>query len=304
MKRMQQPYSHTNRKPCPGRRIVSAILCMILLLTLALPAMAAEEANTFNLLLIGEDASAKAENGRSDAMLLAQITPATGDVKLVSFLRDLYVPVPGHGKTRLNAAYFYGGEELLKETLTECFGVRIDRTMAVDFATMAGLIDQIGGVELEVTAQEKTELNSILATYCRDEGIPVDGRLLENSGLVKLDGLQALSFSRIRSLDSDFGRVGRQQMVLVGLLKRLTTLDGLTLMGLAIGNLQNVKTDLSLGDLIGLLPLLSRDGGLRLRSARVPFDDTCRDVQVDGMWVLDCDLAANTGRLQAFLAEP
>lgn len=300
MKRIQQP----NRKPCPGRRIASVILCVSLLLTIAMPAMAAEKTNTFNLLLIGEDASAKAENGRSDAMLLAQITPATGDVKLVSFLRDLYVPVPGHGKTRLNAAYFYGGEELLKETLTECFGVRIDRTMAVDFATMAGLIDQIGGVELEVTAKELNELNSILATYCRDEGIPVDGRLLEGSGMVTLDGLQALSFSRIRSLDSDFGRVSRQQMVLVGLLKRLTTVDGLTLMRLAIGNLQNVKTDLSLGDLIDLLPLLSRDGGLRLRSARVPFDDTCRDVQVNGMWVLDCDLAANTGRLQAFLAEP
>jgi len=303
MKRIIQPYPNMNQNACAIRRWTAMVLC-VLLLSMMMPALAAEEANTFNLLLIGEDASAKAESGRSDAMMLAQITPATGDVKLVSFLRDLYVPVPGHGKTRLNAAYFYGGEELLKETLTECFGVRIDRTMAVDFATMAGLIDQIGGVELEVTAQEKTELNSILATYCRDEGIPVDGRLLENSGLVKLDGLQALSFSRIRSLDSDFGRVGRQQMVLVGLLKRLTTLDGLTLMGLAIGNLQNVKTDLSLGDLIGLLPLLSRDGGLRLRSARVPFDDTCRDVQVDGMWVLDCDLAANTGRLQAFLTEP
>lgn len=303
MKRIIQPYPNMNQNACAIRRWTAMVLC-VLLLSMMMPALAAEEANTFNLLLIGEDASAKAENGRSDAMLLAQITPATGDVKLVSFLRDLYVPVPGHGKTRLNAAYFYGGETLLKETLTECFGVRIDRTMAVDFATMAGLIDQIGGVELEVTQQEKNQLNSILATHCLAEGIPVDGRLLEDSGLVTLDGLQALSYSRIRNLDSDFGRVERQQMVLVGLLKRLTTLDGFTLMGLAMSNMHHVKTDLSLGDLLGLLPLLSRDGGLRLRSARVPFDDTCRDVQVNGMWVLDCDMAANTGRLQAFLTEP
>jgi anionic cell wall polymer biosynthesis LytR-Cps2A-Psr (LCP) family protein len=108
----------------------------------------------------------------------------------------------------------------------------------------------------------------------------------------------------MRSLDSDFGRVERQQMVLVALLERLTTLDGFTLLGLAMGNMRNVETDLSFGDLLHLVPLLSREGGLRLRSARVPFDDTCRDVQVDGMWVLECDMAANAGRLKAFLAAP
>ena len=296
--------SKQRRRTNHQARTGAAVLLCILLLSMLTPAMAAAEETTFNLLLIGEDASANEENGRSDAMLLAQITPASGDVKLVSFLRDLYVPVPGHGNTRLNAAYFYGGEDLLRETLTECFGVRIDRTLAVDFATMAGLIDQIGGVELEVTEQEKTELNSILATHCLAEEIPVDGRLLEGSGLVTLDGLQALSYSRMRSLDSDFGRVERQQMVLVALLERLTTLDGFTLLGLAMGNMRNVKTDLSFGDLLHLVPLLSREGGLRLRSARVPFDDTCRDVQVDGMWVLECDIAANAGRLKAFLAAP
>lgn len=278
-----------------------AVLLCTLLIGAVTPAALAEQAETFNLLLIGEDAAGNSENGRSDAMLLAQITPSSGDVKLVSFLRDLYVPVEGHGKTRLNAAYFYGGEELLKKTLSACFDVRIDRTLAVDFATMVNLIDQIGGVEIELTPQERMELNSILATYCRDEGIAVDGQLVSEGNPVVLNGLQALSFSRIRQLDSDFGRVGRQQQVLVGLLKRLTTLDAFTLMRLAIQNIQHVRTDMSLGDLFDLLPILSREGGLHLRSARVPFDDTCRDVQVNGMWVLDCDMATNTRLLHEFL---
>ena len=134
----------------PSSRLVALVLCAALLWSFAACGALAEETDTFNLLLIGEDAAGNNENGRSDAMLLAQITPESGDVKLVSFLRDLYVPVKGHGQTRLNAAYFHGGEELLKQTLTECFDVRIDRTLAVDFDTMADLIDQIGGVEVEL----------------------------------------------------------------------------------------------------------------------------------------------------------
>lgn len=301
---MKMIMHHHKRRERRTSRLLAALICAVLLWSVAAPAALAAEVDTFNLLLIGEDAAGSNENGRSDAMLLAQITPASGDVKLVSFLRDLYVPIEGHGKTRLNAAYFYGGEALLKETLSECFDVRIDRTLAVDFATMADLIDQIGGVEVELTLQERAELNSVLATYCRDKEIPVEGKLVPEGNPVLLDGLQALSFSRIRNLDSDFGRVGRQQQVLVGMLKRLTTLDAFTLMGLAMRNIQHVRTDLSLGDLISLLPILSREGGLRLRSTRVPFDDTCRDVQVNGMWVLDCDLATNARMLQEFLAAP
>ena len=278
----------------PSSRLVALALCAALLWSFAACGALAEETETFNLLLIGEDAAGNNENGRSDAMLLAQITPESGDVKLVSFLRDLYVPVKGHGQTRLNAAYFHGGEELLKQTLTECFDVRIDRTLAVDFDTMADLIDQIGGVEVELTAEERKELNRTLPA----------GEKLSEEDPVTLNGPLALQFSRIRKLDSDFGRVGRQQQVLVGMLKRLTALDGFTLMRLAVQNISRVKTDLALGDLFELLPILSREGGLRLRSTRVPFDDTCRDVQVNGMWVLDCDLPANTRMLREFLAEP
>ena len=283
-------------------RLAALVLGVLVMLCAVWPAALAQEYDTFNLLLIGEDASAGDRNGRSDAMMLAQITPATGDVKLVSFLRDLYVPVPGHGRTRLNAAYFYGGEELLKRTLADCFGVRIDRTAAVDFAAMADVIDRMGGVELTVTEAEVRELNSILATYCRDNGIPVDGMMLEHSGTVALNGLQALSYSRIRSLDSDFGRVNRQQQVLAGLLNRAAVLAGFTLLQLALQNMEHIRTDLTLSDLVSLLPMLSAEGGPALSSARVPFDNTCRDVQVDGMWVLDCDMAANTRLLKEFLA--
>jgi len=284
------------------RRII-ALLLMACCLTGASGA-AAEDAETFNLLLIGLDAYDAEETGRSDAMMLAQITPSTGDVKLISFLRDLYVSIPGHGRTRLNAAYVYGGAELLKRTLEENFHVRIDRTAAVNFSEMANMIDQIGGIEVEITKEELRELNDNLVRYNQHMGIPEMDGLLEESGLVRLSGVQALSFSRIRSLDSDFGRTGRQQQVLLGILRQLTTLDLFRLMGLAITNLGKLDTDLTLGDIRALAPLVTNGSNLRLRTAHVPFDGAYRDALINNMWVLEADLPVNTRLIQEFLQTP
>lgn len=274
-----------------------ALCCAVLVLCAAVPAAA--ERDSLNILLIGEDAARNGQNGRSDTMMLVKVVPETGSVKLVSFLRDLYVPIEGHGTTRLNAAYVYGGEPLLRRTLTELFGVRIDRTAAVDFASMAALIDRMGGVELEISEAERKALNGILATYCKEQGIPPEP--VTGSGLVRMNGLQALSYSRVRSLDSDFVRVSRQQQVLTALLRQVSALDPLSLAGLAVECMNSIETDLTLADLMGLLPLLARLDGLELQTARVPFDNTCRDVKVDGMWVLDADIGQNAYLLEQFL---
>lgn len=279
-------------------RLLAAVLAAVLWLGTA----AATEPHRLNLLLIGVDKAAPGENGRSDTMMLAQITPGTGEIRLVSFLRDLYLPIPGHGRTRLNAAYYYGGAELLKQTLEENFAVRIDRTVAVDFAAMADLIDQLGGVTVEIDEKERRELNRILTSYGQENGIPVDHLLLQQTGSVMLGGLQALSYSRIRFTDSDFVRVSRQQQVLSALLEQLKAMDAMELMGLAMRNLDSVSTDLTLRDVFALLPMLRREGGLSLHTARVPFDGACRDIQVDQMWVLEADMAENRRLLESFLA--
>lgn len=279
-------------------RLLAAVLAAVLWLGTA----AATEPHRLNLLLIGVDKAAPGENGRSDTMMLAQITPGTGEIRLVSFLRDLYLPIPGHGRTRLNAAYYYGGAELLKQTLEENFAVRIDRTVAVDFAAMADLIDQLGGVAVGIDEKERRELNRILLSYGQENGIPVDHLLLQQTGSVMLGGLQALSYSRIRFTDSDFVRVSRQQQVLSALLEQLKAMDAMELMGLAMRNLDSVSTDLTLRDVFALLPMLRREGGLSLHTARVPFDGACRDIQVDQMWVLEADMAENRRLLENFLA--
>ena len=84
-----------------------------------------------NLLLIGSDQRGE-ESARSDTMLLVTYHRKTGDITLTSFLRDMYLPIPGHGSNRINAAYYEGGTELLDETLKENFGLHIDGNLEVD----------------------------------------------------------------------------------------------------------------------------------------------------------------------------
>ena len=81
---------------------------------------------------------------------------------LTSVLRDLYVPIPGYGRARLNAAYFPGGETLLKETLTKNFGITIDRTVTVHFSALADMVDDLGGIEIDITEEERRHLNKLL----------------------------------------------------------------------------------------------------------------------------------------------
>ena len=179
------------------------------------------DATRFRLLLIGTDAYDPDDAGRSDTMVLLQVQPATGEIRLVSFLRDLYVAVPGHGHTRLNAAYVYGGASLLLRTLKQSFGVTADRTLAVNFSRMAELIDRIGGVTVEVSEKERRQLNSILKYYNTQVGDPRGDQLLGASGSQTLTGKQALCYSRIRKMDSDFARTGRQRKVLEAIFARV-----------------------------------------------------------------------------------
>lgn len=280
------------------RGLVTAMVCAALLFT-GLSAAVAQENTAIHLLLIGEDA-ADVGNGRSDTMMLAQIVPATGEIRLVSFLRDTYLPIPGYGYDRLNAAYVHGGKELLCQTLTGVFGVRIDRTAKVDFAAMAGIVDRIGGVELEISEAERKALNKILNIYCKERGLTPQP--LEVSGPVRMNGIQALSYSRVRSLDSDFVRVSRQQNVLSALLRQVMQLEPYELLGLATECMSSVETDLTLNDLMALLPILWQQNEVSLTTSRVPYDGTCRDIKVDGKWVLETDTAANARLLAEFLA--
>ena len=271
----------------PIRRFAALLLALMLTAGAALA-----RTQPLNILLIGVDNPDEYENGRSDAMILVRADSDGGRVRMVSFLRDLYVPIPDHGSNRLNAAYTFGGEELLKQTLYESFGVAVDRTATVHFSLLAQLVDALGGIELEITEKERQELNSLL---------PKGESEVASAGWQWLNGTQTLCYTRIRKLDSDFQRTQRQQEVLSAMLDRSADIGYWDLLELAVSTLSNIRTDLKLGDMLDLLPIVTRLQELDLESARVPFDGTYQDETINGMMVLKPDLEPIRKQLNDFL---
>ena len=235
-----------------------------------------------NILLIGQDAREGEEQARSDSMILCTYNKATQQLTMTSFLRDLYVPIPGYGSNRINAAYSFGGARLLAKTIDQNFNIDIDGSIEVDFTHFSEIIDALGGVEMELRQDEAEEIN-------RQTG----SSLAE--GIQHLDGFQALTYSRIRSLDidGDFSRTNRQRKVINALVDSLrgSSLKELTPV---IGKvLPMLTTDLNRGQLflyaVEILPNMTK---LDIRSQKIPADGTFADKTIDGMSVLVPDMEA------------
>ena len=160
------------------------------------------EAKTY--LLVGSDARPGETSSRSDTTMLVRIYPKQKAVSILSIPRDLWVPIPGYGEDRINAAYAYGRAPLLIATLREWLGVKIDHFFQVDFSSFAGVVDEIGGVYLPID-QDYYHYNDGQAEN-NWASIDID------HGYQRLSGEDALAFVRFRHLDSDFLRAARQQL--------------------------------------------------------------------------------------------
>ncbi|MDD6143796.1 MAG: LCP family protein [bacterium] len=280
------------------RKAFAALLAAVLLCAYLSPAQA--EQTALNILIIGVDSSPEGKRGRSDAMMLAQVDAESGSVRIASFLRDLYVSIPGAGSTRLNAAYYYGGEKLLKETLEKHFDLRIDRTVTVRFSTLIDVIDQLGGVEMEISPKELSHFNDIVMDYNRSYSL--SGGTVKEAGTHLLNGKQALCYSRIRKIDSDFQRVSRQQRMIAAMLDRISALPKWDLLGLALKTISKLDTDLSLRDVMGLMPMAARLKTLDFQTVTVPFEGAFTEETVNGMMVLKPDLPTCKRRLKTFFS--
>ena len=253
------------------------------------------------LLLIGTDTYSTKSRGRSDTMMLAQLDPVNKTVKLVSFLRDMYVKIPGKGSTRLNAAYAYGGPELLLKTLKTNFGIEPDAYVSVNFSRMVKLIDAIGGGTVNVSSSEMKQLNSIMKYYNYKMGISENNGLLKKSGTQNLTGKQAMCFSRIRKIDSDFQRTDRQREVIEAAFHKLMDMSWDKIIDLVTDNIDDVVTNLSLGEAFQLIPTALVAKEATFETMQIPIKGGYASKTISGMAVLVPDLTKNVKALNAFL---
>ena len=244
-----------------------------------------------NILLIGQDRREGESTARSDSIILCTYHRKTGDVTMTSFLRDLYVPIPGHHKNRINAAYSEGGTPLLDQTLRENFDLHIDGNIEVDFSQFSQIIDLLGGVELELREDEAAEINK-----------ETDSDL--SAGVQVLNGEQALTYSRIRKLDADgdFSRTSRQRKLINALLSRYRNIKWKDLLPLIDELLPLISTDMNYGRLVLLaMEILPKLSDTQVTSQRIPADGTFTDERIDGMAVLSADLESNRQLLRETL---
>ena len=223
-----------------------------------------------SVLLIGTDGRSLDERGRSDTMMLVSVNSSTKKICTTSFMRDCYVEIPGYGWDKLNAAYAYGGPELLMDTIEHNFGVRIDDYVSINFLSFASIVDSVGGIDVDLSDAEAEEINTILQAEVNE--IMGDDRgadLLKSGGKkVHLVGKQALAYARIRHIgNADFERTERQRRVVDLVMDKLKTFNPIMLKNLSTKVLPDVTTNMDTAKLY----FLSLRAPLWLRFERSPM---------------------------------
>lgn len=249
-----------------------------------------------NILLIGADRHGEGENGRSDTMILVSINHNTGKIHLTSFMRAMYVCIPrsdGDVWSMLNAAYSWGGPNLLIDTIELNFRIKIDKYVVVDFAAFTKVVDLLGGVELELSDEEAHYLSWV-------------GKMPTSSGKTLLDGKRALLYSRIRLIDNDFMRTARQRKVISELLKKARSMDLSTMLALADEILPMVNTNMTNSEILVYLtraiPMLKNEVTQRMLPVENENGKTYYGIiYVDGREMYRVNFAKNVHALYEFI---
>lgn len=232
-----------------------------------------------NTLLVGSDSLSKNERGRSDSMILITIDAHHHKIKVTSLMRDLWVPVPKHGYCKLNAAYSYGGIDLLKSVIKSVLGVKIDRYVIVDFEKFKKVIDKLGGIDLELSKKEVSYVNA-----------NVSGEHLEGSGKMHLNGEQALQFARDRNDPSaDFKRTERQRDVISAIINRVKSIGVVKMIPIITEIIDMVETDFIGSRLISLADRYKKFADYSIVTNRVPEKAECKNINNQSVLVADLD---------------
>lgn len=252
--------------------------------------------NVVNILLIGIDSRSEEldeSNQHGDVQIIVSINKDTGEIKLTSILRDLYVTIPGYkSKNRINVAYQRGGGELAMRTINHNFEMNIEHYVVINFFGLASIIDSLGGMDIELTKQEAGAINAYIKKHPpvydnqdKDyERVPLE----KKDGVQHLDGIQAVMYARLRSIDNDFARSARQRNLLELLLKQVTKggMDFNKLFGLLETCLPYAKTNMSLSDMGSLAMVVLQSGLLERVNAGGPLLEQNR-LPLDGTWKYD-----------------
>lgn len=265
---------------------------------------ALHEDGVYNILLVGVEAigNSSVASGRTDSIMIATINTKQKTLGLTSIMRDSYVTIPGYYDTKINAAFGHGGIELLYETIAYNYNLRLDGSAIVSFKTFQKIIDELGGIDIEITPAEAQYLNT--TNYVSKKS----NRTLK-PGMNHMNGNQALGYARVRyraTLDGsvdDFGRTSRHRRVMGAIFKEVKKSNPITLVKLLDTVFSQVQTDIKKSNASSYLAEvmeLSLDG-VPLDNLRLPIDGSYQGAKINRQAVVTFDAAANKEALANFV---
>ena len=214
-----------------------------------------------NIALLGIDSRADdyGLGNRSDCMIIASINQETNAVKLISVYRDTYVYVTENGTKRLDKithAYSYGGAQNTLKSLNEAMDLNITEFVTVNFDAVIAAVDSLGGVYIDIDESEIKYVNDYIDAT--SESSRVKSSHITHSGRQKLDGVQAVSYTRVRyTTGGDYKRTERMRTVVEAMLSKAKTLNVGQLNSFADTILPKIRTNISTSEIWGLIPKLA-----------------------------------------------
>lgn len=258
-----------------------------------------------NIALFGLDAreGESIESGvRSDSMMIASINNETNEVKVVSIFRDTLLKQQDGTFDKANAAYSYGGPEEAIALLNRNLDLDIKNYMSVDFKALSDVIDALGGLELELTAEEVVHMNNYCVETSEVTGKDYERIEPEVAGTYHLNGVQATSYARIRATaGGDYKRAERQRLVIQKIVEKAQKANLKTLDKIVDVVFPQVSTSFSSKDLIGIAAnALSYKLG---ETQGFPYSIADTDVVegYEGSYVVPSDFAGDVKKLHKFL---
>jgi LCP family protein required for cell wall assembly len=245
--------------------------------------------NKTNILLLGEDARKKGGSSRTDSIMILQYNKKH-ETKLVSIMRDSYVTIPGYGKHKINAAYSFGGVELLRQTIQQNFGIEIEYFAIIDFKGFEEMIDEIApkGVTINVEKPMESHIGVSL-----------------QSGVQQLNGKELLGYARFRhDAKGDFDRVVRQQKILEAIKSQVLTIKGIASLPKTLGVIQPyIQTNMSTMDLLKISSdYIVKGKDKDVETLRIPVNKAFIPKRYEKAGeVLELDLEKNKEALEWFL---
>lgn len=258
-----------------------------------------------NILLVGTDGEYIEKWNRSDSMMVVTIDSKNKDIRISSIARDTYVDIPGYSTEKLTHAYAYEGIDLLKEVFKVNFNLNIDKYIAVNFVSFMDIMDELGGVEVNVEEKDIKEINKYIdACYGyyknKDEK---DKEYITKSGVQRLNGYQALAFSRIRYTDSAFARDNRHREVAESVYKEFAQKGVETYKKCAEIILNNTKTNISPMEMMNLAYTVLKINDKDIEQFQFPLEEYRNGHIINKQkgWVLEWDKEPNLEAWHKFI---